>query len=671
MAAAAAQLLGEDGRGYELARRLEACGAWRAWLGDDAALAQHLTSPATWDAFLSPAASPSTPSRPLLLLQLRVRALLFDKASAALQLAPRGAGPSGLHSINANYLQLHGDDIYFSLEDEQEDNTQHQVHSRTAFSPSRDGSVLSQRHNRYEELPDTWYKQYSNKFRAWQSTLRSGDKEIPKRTPEGMLDYLKVCSLHKRKRAVFMDDPSISAPMVENGPSLHSKNAGEHSNSTDETFIPEIRFPSDCVPESAIPRTSGISMTNKIEVHGILDNLPAPVSRNTAMLERFGMVPEYYKTGNKYRGKDGSRVEGKTLSQEQALLMTRKLVARYLANSGFASGTAVSIDVLSEIIIKHICKLGSNLKLLTDSYRKQFSSIELLKMFLQTAGYSNIGPLMEITKTGNRVANSSIHQDAQVLQSQHPNSLLHAQQFPRQFPPQLLQSLTPQQQQQFQNLTPQQQQLLQQQHWLRRSGQLTSPRGPLTMADKNQPMVNVKIENTMDSQIDGPYGSFSRQQQFNLRQQQLLHHQKQQLQQQQLQQQQQQQQLNQKQQQLNQQQQHLQQQQQQLNQQQQLQQQQHLNQQQQLQQQQHLNQQQQLQQQQQQQLNQQQQQHQHQMAMSANQNAQLAQQFNQVTSMSAYGMRMPPVKVEAFHELVSGDSSLKQDNDPNKLTSPK
>nr|CAB3492830.1 unnamed protein product [Digitaria exilis]CAB3497816.1 unnamed protein product [Digitaria exilis] len=106
MAAAAAQLLGEDGRGYELARRLEACGAWRAWLGDDAAhaaLTQHLTSPATWDAFLSPATSPSPPPRPLLLLQLRVRALLFDKASAALQLAPRGAGPAGLHSINANF----------------------------------------------------------------------------------------------------------------------------------------------------------------------------------------------------------------------------------------------------------------------------------------------------------------------------------------------------------------------------------------------------------------------------------------------------------------------------------------------------------------------------------------------------------------------------------------
>lgn len=274
---------------------------------------------------------------------------------------------------------------------------------------------------------------------------------------------------------------------------------------------------------------------------------------------------------------------------------------------------------------------------------------------------------------GNRVANYPIHQEAQVLQSQNPNPLLHAQQLPRPFPAHMLQNLSPQQQQQIQNLSPQHQQLLQQQ-WLRRA-QLSSPRGPLMMADKNQPLVNVKTESTMDSQIDGPYGSLSRQQQFNLRQQQhqLLqqqHHlQQQQLQQQQqhLQQQQQQQQLNQQQQQLQQRQQQLQQQQQQLNQQQQLQQQQHLQHQQQQQQQQQLNQQHQVQQQ--QQLNHQL--HPQQMTMSANQNAQLAQQFKQVSSMNAYGMRMPPVKVEAFHELVSGDSSLKHDNDPNNLTSPK
>ncbi|KQK12640.1 hypothetical protein BRADI_1g05070v3 [Brachypodium distachyon] len=642
---AAAQLLGEDGRGYELARRLEACGAWRAWLGDGAhaSLAQHLASPSTWDAFLSPASSSTSsnsaaPPRQLLLLQLRVRALLFDKASAAL--IPRnGASPAGPHSVNASYLQLHGDDIYFSLEDEQEDTAQHQMQSGTAFSPSRESVMLSQRNMRQDELPGSWYKQYAEKFRTRHGKYRSDDKEIPKRTPEGMSNYLKACSVHKRKRIVFMDDRSPNM-MLENGPSLQSKVAGEFSNLADDTFIPEIRFPSDCVPESAVPRESGISRSNKIEVNGVLDNLPAPVSRNTAMLERFGMMPEYYKTGNKYRGKIGSKVEGKTLSQEQALLITRKLVARYLANAGFESGTAVAVDVLSEIIIKHISKLGRNLKLLSDSYRKQFSSIELLRMFLQTVGYSNIGPLMEITKMGNRVVNHQIHQDAQV---QNQNNLLHAQQLPRQFAPQM--SI------QTQNLTPQQQQLLQQQQWLRRN-QMTSPRGALTLAEKNQAMVNVKLENTMDSQIDGSYGSLTRQpqQMQQLRQQQLL----QQQQQQQLHQQQQQQ-LHQH---------HHQQQQQHLQQQQQQQQQQLQQQQQQQLQQHHQQQQQQLQQQQQQQ----QQQLQQQLAMSGNQNTQLAQQFKQAPqSMGSYGMRMPPVKVEAFHELVSGDSS----SDTSKLTSPK
>uniref|UniRef100_A0A0E0D8F1 Bromodomain associated domain-containing protein n=1 Tax=Oryza meridionalis TaxID=40149 RepID=A0A0E0D8F1_9ORYZ len=682
--AAAQLLLGEDGRGYDLARRLEACGAWRAWLGDaaHAALAQHLQTPSTWDAFLFPSSSSGggsapPPPRPLLLLQLRVRALLFDKASAAL--LPRGASPAGLNSVNTNYLQLHADDIYFSLEDEQEDINQHHMQSRTSFSPSRENTMLSQRHNRYEELPDTWYKQYAEKFRTWHGKFRSGDKDIPKRTSEGMSNYLKVCSVHKRKRAVFIDDQghNVSVPMSENGPS--SKNAGDYSNLTDDTFIPEIRFPADCVPESAIPRTSETSRIYKIEVHGVLDNLPAPVSRNTAMLERFGMMPEYYKKGNKYRGKDGSRVEGKSLSQEQAMLMTRKLVARYLANAGFESGTAVSIDVLSEIIIKHISKLGRNLKLLTDSYRKQFSSIELLKMFLQTVGYSNIGPLMEITKTTNRGANYPMQQDAQV---QNQNALLHAQQLSRQFAPQMGINT--------QNLTPQQQQQLLQQQWLRRN-QLASPRGPLTMADKNQAMVNVKIENTVDSQIDSPYGSLTRQQLQQLRHHQLLQQQQQQFQQQQQVQQQQQQQQQQFQHHQQQQQQQFQQQHQQQQQSQQLQQQ-------------H---------QQQQQPQQLQQQHQQQLAMSGGQNAQLAQQlamsggqnaqltqqlamsggqnaqlaqqlamsggqnpqlaqqYKQMPSMSAYGMRMPPVKVEAFHELVSGDSSLKPDSDSNKLMSPK
>ncbi|KAF7025143.1 hypothetical protein CFC21_037372 [Triticum aestivum] len=184
---------------------------------------------------------------------------------------------------------------------------------------------------------------------------------------------------------------------------------------------------------------------------------------------------------------------------------------------------------------------------------------------------------MEIKKMGSRVASHPVHQDAQV---QNQNNLLQAQ----------------------------------------------------------QALVNVKLENTMDSQINSPYGSLTRQQQQQmqqLRHQQLLQQQQQkQLQQQHV---------------LQLQQHHQQQQQQQ----QQLQQH-HHHQQQQLQQHHH---------------HQQQQLQQH-LGMSGNQSAQaqLAQQFKQASqSMNSYGMRVPPVKVEVFHELVSGDSS----SDTSKLTSPK
>ncbi|KAF7039175.1 hypothetical protein CFC21_049222 [Triticum aestivum] len=150
---------------------------------------------------------------------------------------------------------------------------------------------------------------------------------------------------------------------------------------------------------------------------------------------------------------------------------------------------------------------------------------------------------MGIRKMGSRVASHSVHQDAQV---QNQNNLLQAQQLQRHFTPQMTIH--------NQNLTAQQQhQLLQQQQWMRRN-QMMGPRGALMMLDKTQTLVNVKLENTMDSQIDSPYGSLTRQQQQmqqqllqqqqqkQLQQQQVLqlqHHHQQQLQQQPLQQQQQ------------------------------------------------------------------------------------------------------------------------------------
>ncbi|XP_047953281.1 uncharacterized protein LOC125199248 [Salvia hispanica] len=103
-------LLGEDGRGYELARKLESQGIWRSWLGDAlySSFIPFLSSPAAWDSFMLP---DDSKSRPQISLELRARALLFDKASVSLF-----AQPTALSKLNPNYLELHGDDVYFTLE---------------------------------------------------------------------------------------------------------------------------------------------------------------------------------------------------------------------------------------------------------------------------------------------------------------------------------------------------------------------------------------------------------------------------------------------------------------------------------------------------------------------------------------------------------------------------
>ncbi|OAY75118.1 uncharacterized protein LOC109713049 isoform X1 [Ananas comosus] len=556
-AAAPHLLLGEDGRGYELARRLDACGAWRAWLGDAAyaVFAHALSSAATWESFLSPISSPSPSpsSRARLHLQLRARALLFDKASLSLFLPPASASSTSLANINPNYLQLHGDDVYFTLEDDRED----------------DAHIQAQSRHRHEEWPETWYKQFADKHRIRHHRLLLGDKEIPRRTPDGMSIYLKLCNTHKRKRQAFNESQFIG-----------TTDSTLESNSADEVFFPEIMFPSDCVPDTALPQVNRVD-NQKVEIYGVLENLPPLMTRSPAMIERFGIIPEYQKMGRKYRGKYGSGEEGRSLSREQALQMTLKVVARFLATAGFEGGNEVSLEVLSEVFGRHISKLGRTLKLLSDGYKKQFTSIELLKMFLQAAGYSTFGVLAEFTKGSNQVFTHQMQQQNHPMQSQHQNPLLQVQQYAnKQFQRPLPQMNM------GQTLAFQQQHQLQPHQWeeLRRR-QLASPRGPVMLMDKGQQMLDVKIENMMDAPIDNSFSA--------LKKHQLLRQQQQQL------------------------------------------------------------------------------------AM-ANHQAQSAQQFNQLPpvqlpqlqAQNPYSMRMTPVKVEAFHELMAGDSTSKHENEQNKLTPP-
>ena len=88
-------LLGDDGRGFEVARKLEVCGVWRSWLGDSlySNFVQYLSTPATWESFMR---SDDSKSRAQIQLQLRARALLFDKASVSLFLRSSSTPTSSL-----------------------------------------------------------------------------------------------------------------------------------------------------------------------------------------------------------------------------------------------------------------------------------------------------------------------------------------------------------------------------------------------------------------------------------------------------------------------------------------------------------------------------------------------------------------------------------------------
>lgn len=172
--------MGEKGLGYyDLARKLETCRVWRSWLGDSsyASFVHSLDSPSKWEAFMR---VDDSKSRAQIHLQLRVRALLFDKASVSLFLRsnPSSSSSSSLASSSVavsklnptceftititfslffscmelwlvtdavvSDLRLHGDDVYFTLENSVQDGVQHRdggVSSTSASSKVLDSSI--------------------------------------------------------------------------------------------------------------------------------------------------------------------------------------------------------------------------------------------------------------------------------------------------------------------------------------------------------------------------------------------------------------------------------------------------------------------------------------------------------------------------------------------------
>ncbi|KAF8017597.1 hypothetical protein BT93_H2704 [Corymbia citriodora subsp. variegata] len=609
-------LLGDDGRGYELARKLESLGVWRTWLGDSGYLsfAPFLSSPSSWDAFMR--ADDSSP-RAQLHLQLRARALLFDKASVSLFLrTPSSSSSSGsaaaakapspsavaVARLNPAYLQLHGDDLYFTLDGTSQDGAPQreglnasgstlkgmQSQSKATFSVGprySDPEVeASSQRSRKEDLPETWYDQFIERHRASKPyRLSNGGLGSNKRTPEDMFSYLKLLEKHKRKRAVYKDDQAgFSNPTQHTPISINAGSVQDVGSDDDTSFLPEVMFMCNCVPDSALPVSYRLEDKSKVEFRGVLDSLPQVVTKSPVMIERLGIRPEYLSSeqgGSFCRGKNGFEGSGKHLGEEQASLVSQKVIARMLTSLGFEGATEVPMEVFAQLLGSHICKLGQNLKVLADSYRKQYSAIELLKMFLQVSGFSNLGTLAELVKDGPK----NLPQQGQ-LQVPDMQPLLHSQQ---QTPLRLSQQMPRQMTAQMQHLMNSHNLTFHQLDLLRRQRASSSPR-PVVDFDKSRPMVQVKIENPSDSPIDGSNA-------FNA----MRHPQMQQFRQQQL-------------------------------------------------------------------------------AAMSSLHAQHNNQFRPMSTLQMPQMqpqnvgmvRAQPVKVEGFQELMGGDSTMKHDSDENKLTSP-
>ncbi|CAK7339641.1 unnamed protein product [Dovyalis caffra] len=494
-------VLGDDGLGYELARKLETLGMWRTWLGDGlySNFLHFLSSPSTWYSFMR---TDDSKSKSQIQLQLRARALLYDKASVSLFLRPNTVAAAS--KLNPTYLQLHGDDVYFTLEDEDQ---------------RRDGVGIGATTKRYknEELPETWYNQFMEKRKLKRSyRLSFGDRESDRRSPEQMSTYFKLLAKHKRRYVAFnKQDQYLGAgnSSLESTSSMRSGSVSDGSNSVDDDFVffPETMFMFNCVPDSAIPPIIRAQDNQKIEFRGVLDALPQ--TRNPVMIERLGISVE--QGGGLHRGKNGSESNKKLLAQEQASQMSQKVVAHLLTRVGFDGASEIPVEVFSQLFRCHISKLGRILRILADSYRKQCSAVELLKMFLQTAGFNNLGVLMEIVKEGARNTSEPTQQQVHGIQSQfhsqHQNPLRLPQQIPRQMHPQMQSMVHPQ------NLAFQQQQL----ERMRRR-QASTPR-PGMDVDKDKPLVQVKVENPPESPMDNnAFNAFhSRQSQMQYRQQQI------------------------------------------------------------------------------------------------------------------------------------------------------
>ncbi|KAK2657120.1 hypothetical protein Ddye_010172 [Dipteronia dyeriana] len=525
-------LLGDDGLGYELARKLEESCVWRSWLGDNyySTFIHSLASLSSWDSFIR---VDDSKSKSHIHLQLRARALLYDKAAISLFLpsAPTSSSVS-VSNLNVDYFKLNGSDLYFTLENGSKDGVQpasFKSQFKSAYVGSRYGESdffdnLSQRYKN-EELPETWYDQFIEKYKLNRPyKLSYGDRESDKRTPEDMSAYVRIREKNKRRHVAIQENQytGFGNSVLENTSSVHPNSVLEFSNSADsDIFFPETMFTLNCVPDTANPPITRVNINPKVEFKGVLDTLPPVMVKSPGIrTDRLGIE----QGGSLHHGKNGSERNKKCLGEEQASQISQKVTAHILTGVGFEGATEVPLEVFSQLLSRNIYKLGSKFNVLAASYTDQCSAIEIFKMFLQAAEISNIGSLAELVKDSTRTTVQPTQEQVHGLQLQQQSSIrqptleqVHGMQLQQQSSIRIPQQLQ-MQRQMHQQLAFQQMQ--QQQSERMHRGQPSAPRPGMDL-DKEQAMLQVNMENRSELPMDPVNAINTRPSQTQFRQQQL------------------------------------------------------------------------------------------------------------------------------------------------------
>ncbi|KAG0598179.1 hypothetical protein M758_12G052700 [Ceratodon purpureus] len=452
------RLLGDNGAGYELAQRLEENAVWRAWLGerDYVVLQSYLQTPGTWSAFMQ------TVNPSVVALQLRVRALLFDKAVVSLHLDSAAASPPS--ALDNSFLQLHADSVYFTLEQDAEDwarlqveknptftslQVKHELDSSATFTRLNDAEsghaginsrpskasqsgqsvssalisprqLASRTHAKtgfnnagnaidHRSLGDLWYTQYLQRDlmnrmsrlarRTAQRGLPFGDQEAYLRTPIEMADYVSIQTNHRKRRPVFRID----------GDSKQSLSGHERPIQGDDSalFMPENQYPGNCVPDNAVPARQNPSFDG-FSAHGaFLDRLNHLRELSSGLFirgkDRLGPAAE---VSNQHFRKDAvGRGNSKEIgykngcSEEAAQQLAEQAVVRLVAAAGFEGLKQAPLQILADLLRCHVQKLGSALRRILDTYKMECSQAELLKMCIHGASGSKLEELMEYAKS--------------------------------------------------------------------------------------------------------------------------------------------------------------------------------------------------------------------------------------------------------------------------------